>query len=296
MFAGGVNLEEIKIENCRSAEPTFATSLLQLESVRVLKYRGCYGNMIHYLDNNNLSLLGRMKGLVKLDLSFNMSVNRNLIYELSSNCDSLAHLNLTCCQGEPFIDDDCLVKLVPMKNLKYLNLSYTCEITDAGLMHLSRIKSLEVLELVGIAYDRLTHVGALMLVKDLPNLTKLDLSGNRGINDFFFNQLEPLGLRRETPLEINLGKTNIPLDDISDAKCFGNIRISVRRTCQTRFRYDRATFYVGGFLPDPEIVFEVESEPEFEDFEDEIENDGIFGIAGNWSGEILVRHYDDEDW
>jgi hypothetical protein len=135
-----------------------------------------------------------------------------------------------------------------------------------------------------------------MLVKDLPNLTKLDLSGNRGINDFFFNQLEPLGLRRETPLEINLGKTNIPLDDISDAKCFGNIRISVRRTCQTRFRYDRATFYVGGFLPDPEIVFEVESEPEFEDFEDEIENDGIFGIAGNWSGEILVRHYDHEDW
>ena len=43
-------------------------------------------------------------------------------------------------------------------------------------------------------------------------------------------------------------------------------------------------------------MFEVESEPEFEDFEDEIENDGIFGIAGNWSGEILVRHYDDEDW
>jgi hypothetical protein len=91
----------------------------------------------------------------------------------------------------------------------------------------------------------------LMLVKDLPNLTKLDLSGNGGINDFFFNQLKPLGLRRETPLEINLGKTNIPLDDISDASCFGNIWISVRRTCQTRFRYDRATFYVEGFLSNP---------------------------------------------
>ncbi len=89
-----------------------------------------------------------------------------------------------------------------------------------------------------------------------------------------------MGLRRETPLEINLGKTNIPLDDISDASCFGNIRISVRRTCQTRFRYDRATFYVGGFLPDPYIVFEVESEPEFEDFKDEIENDGIFWNRG----------------
>ena len=299
-FSQAANLEEVKIESCRSAEPTFAASLLQLESVRVLKYRGSYGNILHYLDRENLNILGRMKCLVKLDLSFNSSVNRNLISELSSNCDTLTHLNLTCCQGEPFIDDDILLKLVPFKKLKYLNLSYTCEITDAGMIHLSRIKSLEVLELVGIAYDRLTHVGALMLVKDLPKLSKLDLSGNRGINEFFLTQLEPLGMKRQNELEINLGKTDIPFEDFDDPKCFGNIRISVRRTCQTRFRFDRSTFFAGGFLPDPQIFFEVESDPEFEDFEDdnenENENEDIFGIEGSWIGEIVVRDYDDEDW
>ena len=171
---------------------------------------------------------------------------------MTSNCQGITHLNLMCCQGDPLIDDPSIGRFRSLKNLQHLNLNYAVALSDVAMTHLAQIKTLETLDLVGIAYDQITSLGAYTLVENLPKLSRLDLSGNCEINESFLTEIEPLGTIRQTPLVINLGKTDIPMEVILNPPKFGNITTSVIKTCQTRFRYDRSTFYVGGFMPAPE--------------------------------------------
>ena len=65
LFRQSTNLEEIDIENCPLAEPVFTESLLGLEKLRIFRYRGCYGSLLHY-SNRNLTLIGRLRFLQHL--------------------------------------------------------------------------------------------------------------------------------------------------------------------------------------------------------------------------------------
>jgi hypothetical protein len=67
---------------------------------------------------------------------------------------------------------------------------------------------------VAIAYDRISDIGARELVRRLTSLQTLDLCGNYGIRAGLIESLEPVGFERRTPLEINLAKTDIPIEDI----------------------------------------------------------------------------------
>lgn len=194
---------------------------------RILRYRGNYGNMIHY-NEPGLSRLGQIRNLVEVDLAFNISVNKYFVHEISGNCQNLEILNLMCCQGKPFIDDDAMSMLKQMKKLRHLNLNYACSLTDAGLSHISGIKSLEKLELVGIAYNKITDIGCIKLVQHLANLKELDLCGNQGIRLPFLRQLEPLGLTRQVPLTINLARTDISIEEIClAARNLGQIKLEM---------------------------------------------------------------------
>jgi len=274
--------------------------------------------MIHYIEPG-LSRLGRIRNLVEVDFAFNVSVNKYFVNEISGNCHNLEILNLMCCQGQPFIDDDTTAKLSQMKKLKHLNLNYACEISDAGLTHISGVKSLEKLELVGLAYDKVSEVGSLKLVKYLRNLKYLDLCGNRGIGPALLKKLGPIGLTRQTPLEINLAKTGITSDELFTVRNIGQIKFRIVKTCNVRFRYDRSSFFVGGFIPNFGLgldydEFDSDSDPDGDEFDydgfDDV-SDGFddaddvnvvvdalnpFDESGNWSGEIIVEPPADYDF
>ena len=76
-----------------------------------------------------------------------------------------------CCQGDPLIDDQSIGRLRALANLQHLNLNYAVGLTNIAATHLCQIKTLETLELVGIAYDQITSVGAFILVENLPKLS-----------------------------------------------------------------------------------------------------------------------------
>ena len=263
--------------------------------------------MVRYTDPS-LSSLGRIRNLVEVDFSLNAAVNKVMVDELATNCQSLVRLNLMCCQGKPFIDDTSMARLSVMKNLKYLNLSYTCSLTDVGLALIARISSLEELELAGIAQDRITSTGALALVVNLHKLTDLNLAGNHGIGTEILDPLDAIGLTRPTFLTVNLCKTGITIEELSEHLSLGNIFLSLQRGYNVKYRYDRATFFVGmadfdddydPFAFDDGYGFDFVNDG-FDEYADAVDFDYPIEVAGNWSGEIIVQpavsYSDDDEW
>lgn len=249
-FERAKNLEEIQIDNCRNVEPEYTTEFLNIDTLKILRYRGCdifYTNIEYY----PFSKIGKNKNLVELDLSCNVCINKYIIFDISENALNLEILNLEGCRGKPLIDDDDMILINKMKKLKHLNLNYACCLTDVGLEHISKNENLEKLELVGIAFNKITENGCIKLVENLIKLKILDLCGNVNIRNPFIKMLELVEKKRKIALSINLSGTLVNEEEINkfEKKSY-IIDIVMKNTCKEYMRYDYTVNIVTDYVDD----------------------------------------------
>lgn len=85
-----------------------------------------------------------------LDLGFNQSVNYDLIYCMSRNCEELTELNLEGCSA---VDNHCVLLLCRLRKLRSLNLSHCIRLYDHSVIALAHsLPCLTSLNIDGISW------------------------------------------------------------------------------------------------------------------------------------------------
>lgn len=156
-------LEEVYLAGERLGD----AGLAHLRDLPRLKYLAMYGSgftdkgMVHVKDMTSLRIL-----------SFNESLSRITDAGLAHISD-IPNLELLCLHGMKDITDDGLAHLTKMRSLRKLEIG-SSQVTDKGLAYLSQIKTLELLDLPqdqhGITDTGLTYLGT------LPNLRHLAIT------------------------------------------------------------------------------------------------------------------------
>jgi hypothetical protein len=120
------NVRELRCQDTRNLNDSFATSLKYMPSIRVLDLDRTS------VTEKSIDAIAELKDLETLRLGFAFNMNEppeKWTMEF------------------PFTDNT-LVKLQACKNLKYLHIGHQCTITDQGLQNLKNYKNLEYLEIV----------------------------------------------------------------------------------------------------------------------------------------------------
>merc|ERR550519_2085842 len=138
------------------------------------------------IDASEFAKIGKIPTLKILNVSFNDMVCDDLLDNLAS-VGSLISLDVSGCNGR--VRNNSGVTDVGVRNLKnivHLDISYLSGVSDRALRHLSTVKSLKTVEIFGSPDVTNNGFGAMVT---LPSLTRLDMSGCRGVNSLFCGAL-----------------------------------------------------------------------------------------------------------
>lgn len=166
----------------------------------------------HNVTSQGLQSIGNLTFLKELDLSKNLVVDDQVLFNLGKNCIHLTSLNLDSCQGG--ITDAGLQCLASCYQLSSIIISYLEKITDESVTQLAANGSLE--RVVARACIGLADKTIEVLLKHCPDLKSLDVSGCTGITNTSLELFSLYCVSEDRPsLICTVGGTAIDEEEIS---------------------------------------------------------------------------------
>ncbi|MCO5167394.1 MAG: hypothetical protein M9894_13675 [Planctomycetes bacterium] len=154
----GLPLQELRLSHSAFGRVQNLHVLAGLADLATLDLAGCSGASSAELQ----SLLPGLPGLIDLDLSFTGVDDATL--EVVSSLPRLSRLNLSCGR----VTDRGLEQIARADGLESLDLSGCNDVTDAGLLHLRRLRGLRRLVLPCKRYSKITPAAVRALGEALP--------------------------------------------------------------------------------------------------------------------------------
>lgn len=157
--------------------------LEKLKDITVCEYRTGYSTNDHAVHKTALYAI-TLRGALDSFSLYGRKIDDDVDFII--NCKGINTLRLKSLN----VTDDIIEKLGQLKKLTHLDVSANHQITDTGLVHISKITSLTHLTLNGLS-ARVSDVG-IQNLSELSELEYLDLSGCRGIKENYLHLLYPL--------------------------------------------------------------------------------------------------------
>ncbi|XP_014230117.1 putative RNA-binding protein EEED8.10 isoform X1 [Trichogramma pretiosum] len=188
----GESLEELVVEKCPNISPChFSKAIQSFTNLKTLIIDKCVSfndqvvkaisthgknistlNLCDYypmISKEVMPQLASLENLEVLDISQNYLVQNDFLIAISVHCKLLKNVDITACDK---VDDTGLASICSLPLIEHLTVSYIGNITDAVLVNMPRLKTLECrgCPLIG-------NKGLVTLLEESHNLWLIDLSG-----------------------------------------------------------------------------------------------------------------------